>query len=170
MSENMRIGRGSIAGACLAALFFFAPVSGGSAFASHYRLPADGLVTAKEHRMLEANGLSTTDKVLEYAATKVGRKRLSKYSKIPIPRIVEIVKQCDLLRVDGLGPSMARVLQAAGVEHTGPLSEGDAKAIRKRMEEANRSGQFTKVLPDAKTVADWIAQARRMPRVLKGLP
>ena len=48
-------------------------LSVGPAEASHYRLPADGLVTAKEHRMLEANGLSTTDKVLEYAATTAGR-------------------------------------------------------------------------------------------------
>lgn len=142
----------------------------GPAEASHYRLPADGLVTAKEHRMLEANGLSTTDKVLEYAATTSGRKKLSRYSKIPVPRIVEIVTQCDLLRVDGVGPSMARVLQAAGVRDTGPLSEADAKGLRKAMAKANRTGKLTKVLPDVKTIASWITQAKRMPRLLKGLP
>ena len=141
-----------------------------TAHASHYRLPADGLVTPKEHRMLEANGLSTTDKVLDYGSTQRGRKKLSKYSKITVPRIVEIVTLCDLLRIDGVGPSMAKVLQAAGMRDTGPLSGGDAKAVRKAMVKANRSAKIAKVLPDVKTVASWITQAKRMPRLLQDLP
>ena len=141
-----------------------------TALASHYRLPADGLVTPKEHRMLEANGLSTTDKVLDYASTDRGRKKLSKYSKIPVPRIVEIVTLCDLLRIDGVGPSMAKVLQAAGIRDTGPLSTAVPKAVRKAMVKANRGGKITKVLPDVKTVTSWVTQAKRMPRLLQGLP
>ncbi|MEC9073436.1 MAG: DUF4332 domain-containing protein, partial [Myxococcota bacterium] len=141
-----------------------------AALGSHYRLPADGLVTPKEHRMLEANGLSTTEKVLDYAATDRGRKKLSKYSKIPVPRIVEIVTQCDLLRVDGVGPSMARILQAAGIRDTAPLSAAEGKALRKAMAKANRGGKFAKVLPDVKTITSWITQAKRMPRLLQGLP
>ena len=144
-------------------------VGSGTARASHYRLSSFELVTETERAALTASGIETTRTLLDGVAFTKARESLSKATDIGKARLVELATQCDLLRVAGIGPTMVRVLQAAGVRETKDLSAQGAAGLLSKMQQANARVRVTEVLPGPDTLADWIAQARRLPRVLQGI-
>lgn len=152
--------------ACLLALAVLPPIH---ALASHYRLPIDALIGPEETAALRAEGVETTLALLARVSTVRGRAQLAAATSLTRERVDVLATQVDLLRVEGVGPSMVRVLQAAGVRHTGELAATDASALLARMEAANAREQIAPVLPREPSLHHWILQARRMPRLLEGI-
>jgi hypothetical protein len=152
----------------LLALLCFAFASP-DATASHYRLPASGLFTGAETKALSAEGIKTTKKLLERAAKAAPRRKLASASGISFGRLTELAALCDLLRVEGVGPSIARLLQASGVRHSGALRHQKAPGLLKKMTAANAKHGIMEVLPSVETLASWIRQAARLPKRLEGV-
>lgn len=140
-----------------------------AASASHYRLPAAGLVSGEETKSLNAANVHTTVDLLERTASVKDRKKLVRQTRISFVRLTELATQCDLLRIKGVGPSMVRLLQAAGVRHTMALKAASAGALMGRLEAANNSHRITEVLPDVTQVAAWIASAKGLEARLEGI-
>ncbi len=139
----------------------------GAAWASHYRLPANGLVDAKERAALEAQGIADTKRLLERTTKLSARKALAKATRIPLLRVTELAQKCDLLRVSGVGPTMMRLLRASGVAHSGELARRDAESLAAKMRQVNATKGLSEVVPGGAVLADWIGQAQRMPRILE---
>ena len=99
------------------------------ASASHYRLPAGGLATKAETSALAVEKVKTTKQLLHAAAKAKARRALAKATGIPANRLLEMVSLCDLLRVDGIGPSVARLLRASAV----PWSRVAASALARSL-------------------------------------
>ena len=137
------------------------------AWASHYRLPASGLVSRSEHKVLSKAGITDTRALFERAATKQGRRELSKSTRIAAKRLYEIAQSCDLLRVKGVGPTMVRLLQATGVHTLAVLAKQAAGSLRAKMVAANQSSRISEVVPEAASLGNWIGQARRLPKKLQ---
>jgi hypothetical protein len=137
--------------------------------ASHYRLPASGIFTGAETKALSAQGVKTTKKLLDRAAKAAPRRKLASASGISFGRLTELAALCDLLRVEGLGPSIARLLQASGVRHSGALRHQKASGLLKKMAAANAKHGIMEVLPKVETLAVWIREAARLPKRLEGV-
>ncbi|MGM0578275.1 MAG: DUF4332 domain-containing protein [Myxococcota bacterium] len=139
------------------------------AAASHYRLPAAGLVTEAEHEALREADVDTTLALFEAAAKAEARRDLSRRTGLSYARMTELATQCDLLRVRGVGPTMVRLLQAAGVRHTTDLRKASPATLHERIIAANEAHGITEVLPGEDSLGDWIEQARGLPKVLEGV-
>ena len=137
------------------------------AVASHYRLPASGLVTRAELSALKTSGISDTKVLFERSATLHGRKALAKSTGIGLKRLSDLAAKCDLLRVTGLGPTMMRLIQAAGVTDLRALSSRSASTLHARLQSTNESHRLSEVVPGNQVLSDWIAQARKLPQILE---
>ncbi len=137
------------------------------AHASHYRLPLPQLIEADETEILKRVGIKTTLALLDRVAKRAGRLRLAKVTKLPLERLDLLATQVDLLRIEGIGPSMVLVLQAAGFRHTADLAATNASALLDKMSEANERHRIAPVLPREPSLHDWILQARALPQLLE---
>jgi len=141
----------------------------GPALASHYRLPVENLVTDTEATAFGKAGIQTTQALLEQIAKVDARQKLAAKSGLTFARLSALAAQVDLLRIEGVGPSMVRLLQAAGVHHTRDLKGASPSDLRDKMKVANDVQQIAPVLPQEDVLRDWIAQASRLSQVVEGL-
>jgi hypothetical protein len=146
-------------------LVLLALLAASSVSASHYRL-AKGfeLVTESERKALKRANIATTAQLLKATAKKRGRRALAKSTKLPVKRLKELATQCDLLRIKGLGPSAVRLLQAARVKDVTALKRTQAQTLHNTLQTL----KSTRVVPTAAELAEWIAQAKTLRRVLEG--
>ena len=136
--------------------------------ASHYRLPADGFVSDDEYAALKTAMVLTTSDLLQRAARVTDREALARVTGIPLARLTTLACQVDLLRVKGLGPSMVRLLQTAGVRHTRDLAAAGPGELLDRLRAANSIHNIAPVLPQPEVLEDWIAQAAKLEWLLEG--
>jgi hypothetical protein len=147
-----------------AALLVAAP-----ALASHYRLGESGLVSEAERAVLGAQGVTTTIALLDATAKLRDRRKLAKATKLPMKRLTDLASHCDLMRIDGVGERMARLLRAADVLAVPVLAKQAADSLATKLNAANARARISEVVPGAATLAHWIAQARALPRRVQGL-
>ncbi len=121
---------------------------------------------------LKAQGLRTTAALLARGSTKRGREDLAAAAGLSERLILEWVNRADLMRVKGIGPQFSDLLEAAGVDSVPELANRNPANLADKMEEVNdasieRSGRsIVRRVPSAKEVTDWVAQARKLPRVV----
>jgi hypothetical protein len=136
--------------------------------ASHYRLPASGIATKAETAALAKQDVRTTQTLLKVAAKSKARRALGQTTGISYERLTELVSLCDLLRVDGIGPSIARLLRVSDVADSGVLRKQSAGSLLSRMRSANATHGIMEVLPSEPTLASWIKRASGLPKLLEG--
>jgi predicted flap endonuclease-1-like 5' DNA nuclease len=141
------------------------PVS--SAFASHYYLEDASFIKAEEAKALKAEGLKSTETLLNGLITPDLRKAVSDKTKIKPARLRELAEFCDLLRVRGVGPKMATLLRLSGVMHTGDLAVQAGASLAKKLKAANDLHQISETLPEPGLLGDWIQQAQKLGRILR---
>ena len=117
---------------------------------------------------LTAAGVATTDQLLERAAKPSGRQALSDATGISPTLILEWVNHVDLYRIKGVGSEYSDLLEAAGVDSPAELAQRNAANLAITFQEvAAARPDWSRRLPSEETVADWIAQARNLPRVVE---
>lgn len=139
-----------------------------AALASHYRLPASGIATKAETGSLAKQDIRTTQALLKATAKSEVRRTLGKVTGISFERLTELASLCDLLRVDGLGPSIARLMRLSDVADSGVLRRQSANSLLARMRAANATHGIMEVLPSELTLASWIKSAAGLPKLLEG--
>jgi len=139
------------------------------AWAGHYRLPVENLITVEESGALSKAGIQTTLALLEQIARVGPRKAIAAKTGLTYVRLSTLAAQADLLRVEGVGPSMVLLLQAAGVRHTRDLGAADPAALRDKMAVANGVHNISPVVPQEDVVRSWIQHARGLPQIVEGL-
>ena len=115
-------------------------------------------------KKLRAIGVATTEKLLELGATPKGRKELAEKTGIGDALILEWVNHADLYRIKGVGSEYSDLLEEAGVDTVVELSKRVAKNLYEKMVEVNAAKKLVRKLPVEKQVADWIEQAKKLPR------
>jgi len=140
-----------------------------AASASHYRLPVDNLITQTESDALKKAGIETTLALIGAISSTSGREQVAMKSGLTFARLTTIAAQVDLLRVNGLGPSMVRLLQAGGIRHAHDLATAAPADLHGRLEAANGVHRIAPVLPSEVILADWIGQAKALKSVVEGL-
>lgn len=158
-----------VKGLIMSALASGAIALGGPAQASHYRLPVSNMVTTQEADALAKAGVATTLALLQEVGTADKRKALAQKSGIPVDRLEALAHQVDLIRFDGIGPSMVKLLQASGIQNSRALASADATSLHAQIVAANDANKIAPVVPQPGLVAEWVAAAKRLPQVVTGL-
>lgn len=156
--------------ATLVSTFLAVPVAlGGSAEASHYsfaNISDPAFLTRAERRVLARAGILDTAMLLKWTASASRRRWLSEQTALAPERIEALATQCDLLRIEGIGPSVLVVLQKAGIRDSRALARADAAELLTHLRVAARGTSMAQKLPQTDTLATWIDTAHRLRPVL----
>ena len=116
---------------------------------------------------LEAVGITSVEGLLEACATKKGRVAVAEKTEITEKLVLRWANQADLSRIKGVGGEYAELLEAAGVDTVPELAGRKAENLFKKMQEVNEAKSLVRKLPTEAQVADWVAQAGTLPRILQ---
>jgi predicted flap endonuclease-1-like 5' DNA nuclease len=115
---------------------------------------------------LQGAGIRTSDALLERAGPKAGRDALAAETGISGKLLLEWANACDLMRIDGIGAQFSDLLEAAGVDSAAELAQRNAANLAATFQELNAARATTRRAPTEAMVADWIAQAKKLPKVV----
>lgn len=122
----------------------------------------DGLPTFAANK-LKAEGIRTTDALLEAASTVKGRKALSSKTGISEQQLLEWANVSDYMRIPGMGRAKVGLVRAAGVTTVRELAYRNPARLAQSMREANEKKKLVRILPSEKSVCDIIAKAKKLP-------
>jgi predicted flap endonuclease-1-like 5' DNA nuclease len=111
-------------------------------------------------------GVGSIEALLEQAGAVKGRKALAEKSGISEDKLLEWVNRADLMRVKGVGSEYSDLLEAAGVDSCAELANRKAENLLQKMTEVNAAKKLVRKLPTAAQVEDWVAQAKKLPKVV----
>lgn len=115
---------------------------------------------------LRAANVQTTDDLLAMAGPAAGRRALAESTGISADLLLRWTNHADLYRISGVGSEYADLLEASGVDSCPELAHRNAANLATTMAEANAARQLVRRLPTEEMVADWIAQAAKLPKVV----
>ncbi len=126
----------------------------------------EGIGPVYKQALKEKAGITTTEAFLEAAASPRQREGLAAKTGIPEKLILEFANLADLFRVQGVGEEYSDLLEEAGVDTVVELAQRNADNLHKALQETNDREALVRRLPTLKQVQGWVAQAKKLPRVL----
>ncbi len=127
----------------------------------------EGIGPSKATKLRKA-GVRSTAALLTQGATAKGREAISQASGLASSSILEWVNRVDLMRIKGVSTQYSDLLEAAGVDSPAELARRNAANLVKAFEAANNGRRrLVQRVPSEKVVADWIAQAKKLPKLVK---
>ena len=118
-------------------------------------------------KKLAAAGIRTTEALLKRGATPKGRKEIEEATGIGHKLVLEWVNLADLFRVKGIGEEYSDLLEEAGVDTVVELAQRKPDNLYEKMLQVNEKKKLVRRPPALSMVKDWVAQAKKMPRVVK---
>jgi predicted flap endonuclease-1-like 5' DNA nuclease len=112
-------------------------------------------------------GVQSIEDLLQKGATPEGRKDLAEATGISGKLILEWVNLADLFRIKGIGEEYSDLLEEAGVDTVVELAQRNPENLYAKLQEVNAAKKLVRKLPAQSQVADWVAQAKELPRVLQ---
>jgi predicted flap endonuclease-1-like 5' DNA nuclease len=137
-----------------------------SAAASHYDLSSIDLVDTDVQARLAKQKIATTEDLWKATATPAQVSRLARSTRVPAAQLREWHDFCDLLRLSGVGPKVARVLSLSGVVRLEHVAAQEPAALTQTIKTTNAGASILGKLPDEDTVRTWIEQARQLTKKL----
>jgi predicted flap endonuclease-1-like 5' DNA nuclease len=125
----------------------------------------EGIGTKYADKLTKA-GISTTDALLKAGATPKGRKELAEKTGVGDALILKWVNHVDLYRIKGVGSEYSELLEAAGVDTIPELAQRKASNLIQKIVAVNMEKKLVRKLPVESQVANWIEQAKKLPRIL----
>jgi len=116
---------------------------------------------------LEAAGIKTTEELLKRGAKPKGREEIEKATGIGHSQILEWVNHVDLYRIDGVGSEYSDLLEEAGVDSPAELAQRVPANLAAKIAEVNAKKKLVRRVPTEAVVAGWIAQAKKLPKVVE---
>jgi predicted flap endonuclease-1-like 5' DNA nuclease len=93
-----------------------------------------------------------------------GAKEVAEAAGLSEKQILGWVNRVDLFRVKGVGSEYADLLEAAGVDTVPELAQRNAANLFVKLSEVNEAKKLVRALPTEANIADWIEQAKALPR------
>jgi predicted flap endonuclease-1-like 5' DNA nuclease len=125
----------------------------------------EGIGEAYTAKLKDA-GINTTEALLDRCATPKGRKEVAEVTGISQKLVLEWANHADLMRIKGVSTQYSDLLEAAGVDTVRELAQRNAQNLCGAMAETNESKNLVRKLPTESQVADWVQQAKSLPRIL----
>jgi predicted flap endonuclease-1-like 5' DNA nuclease len=125
----------------------------------------EGIGESYAQKLREA-GIETTQALLEKGSSPKGRKEIAEKTDISEKLILEWVNHADLFRIKGVGEEYSDLLEAAGVDTVPELAQRNPENLYQKLVAVNQEKKLVRQLPTQVQVSDWVAQAKRLPRVI----
>jgi len=125
----------------------------------------EGIGPVYAKKMIAA-GVKTVEGLLKVGATPKGRKELAEKTEISGALILEWVNHADLYRIKGVAQEYSDLLEEVGVDTVVELSKRVPVNLHKKILEVNEAKKLVRRPPSESMVADWVAQAKDLPRVI----
>lgn len=111
-------------------------------------------------------GVTTVEGLLKLGSTPAGRKDLEVKTGIRHDLILEWVNHADLFRVKGVGEEFSDLLEEAGVDTVAELAQRNPANLHAALVKTNAEKKLVRRLPTEKQVAEWVEQAKALPRIV----
>lgn len=108
---------------------------------------------------LAAAGINKVEELLAKCAAPAGRKALAEETGIADKLILKWTNHADLIRIHGVGPQFAELLEAAGVDTVKEFRHRNAENLAAKMEEVNAEKNLVNRVPSVKELTKMIAEA-----------
>lgn len=141
----------------------------GKAVSPAYALPVSKLrgVPASTRAALKRQGINTCARLLERAGTVAGRQALARSTGVDPELLLRLVQRADMARINGIGAVFSMMLEDLGVRDTGALARQEPLRLHAMLRELNGRERMARRSPTPEEVADWIAQARALERLVE---
>lgn len=116
---------------------------------------------------LVAAEITSVEELLAATATPTQRKKLADATGISPSLIMKWANHADLMRINGIGPQTAELLEVAGVDTVKELQHRNAENLHTKMVEANDRRNLTGRVPSAAELQRMIDEAKTLEPVLK---
>jgi predicted flap endonuclease-1-like 5' DNA nuclease len=117
---------------------------------------------------LSRAGITSTDDLLEQGADPGGRRSIETATGIDHALILEWVNHVDLMRINGVGPEYADLLEAAGVDSPAELAQRNAANLAITVQEVVAARpSIVRRIPSEVEIQGWIDEAASMPKMGK---
>jgi len=126
-------------------------------------IDVEGIGPVYAQRLI-AIGITTTNKLLKKGATPKGREELAQKTGISPNLILEWINHADLFRIKGVGEEYSDLLEEAGVDTVPELAQRNPENLYAKIVETNDLKKLVRQLPSQRQVADWVDQAKVLPR------
>jgi hypothetical protein len=137
-----------------------------AAHASHYALGKVDFVTAAEKKAFGRAGIHDTQVMLQWLQNQKDRTWVARQTGLAEERLRELAARCDLLRITGIGPSIADALMKSEILDVYDLARDTPDELLERMKVATRGTPMARLLPATDTLATWIRAAKRLQPIL----
>ena len=111
---------------------------------------------------LSAAKIKTTDDLLDQCGTPTGRKQVAELTGCGDKQLLEWANMADLMRIKGVGPEYAELLEASGVDTVKELKHRRPRSLATTMAELNQDKKLTRQVPSQAVVAGWIEQSQSL--------
>ena len=125
----------------------------------------EGIGEVYSGQLTEA-GISTTEDMLEKAATPAGRQAIEEETDISGKLILRWANMADLFRINGVSEEYADLLEACGVDTVPELAQRNPENLYQALVQTNEEKQLTRGNIGESQVAAWVSEAKELPRVL----
>ena len=115
---------------------------------------------------LVSYGIKTVEALLKQGASSSGRSKIAEGTGISSGLVLEWVNHADLWRIKGVSEEYSDLLEEAGVDTVVELAQRNADNLYAKIKEVNMAKKLVRRLPSARQVADWVSQAKGLPRVV----
>ena len=126
----------------------------------------EGIGPAIAEKLRKA-GIRSTEALLDRCGAAKGRKEVASATGIDPSKLLEWVNHADLYRVKGIGSEYSDLLEQAGVDTTVELAKRNVTALYETLVKTNKSKKLVRKLPTADQVAQWVKQAKALPRAVQ---
>lgn len=126
----------------------------------------EGIGPAYQTKLKKA-GIRSTEGLLKKGNTPRGRGEIEAATGISAKLILEWVNHADLFRIKGVGSEYSDLLEEAGVDTVVELAQRVGENLHKAMLDVNAKKKLVRRPPSLKNVKDWVAQAKKLPRVVQ---
>ena len=126
----------------------------------------EGIGPTYAQKLADAN-IQTSADLLESGKTPNGRQELAEKTGISTKLILEWVNLADLMRIKGVAEEYSDLLEEAGVDTVAELARRNPENLHAKILEANKEKKLVRRPPPHEMVANWIEQAKKLPRIIE---
>ena len=119
----------------------------------------EGIGPTYRERLIGAE-IQTTDDLLKYCCDARGRKQVSAQTGLSEGQLLAWSNMADMMRISGIGPQYAELLEASGVDTVKELRNRNAENLASKMGEVNSTKKLSRTSPAVSIIQKWIVEAK----------
>jgi hypothetical protein len=120
------------------------------------------VISSKHMKKLTGFGITSTERLLLLAGTRIGREDLAEQLDIPEDLILRWIHQAEMIQIKGIGGEYSHMLLSLGVDCVSELRQSNPKELYRSIAKTNYEKLMVRRLPSQEDVERWVKQAKRM--------